>query len=576
MLKYVFLLIGIGSFAQVGINTNDPKGSLHIESINNMGLVLPRVSNLDLVTDGQGGPPEEGTMIFNTSIPATCFYQNSKWVCIEEDASGNPIFVDQVSCTTTATYIKASNTDSQDSFSRVLSVSNDGLTLAVGATGDDSNASGINGNQSNNSLLNSGVVYIFSKVSGNWVQQAYIKASNPGAQDFFAISLSLSGDGNTLAVGAIGEDSNAIGINGNQFNNSSQDSGAVYVFHRSGSNWSQQAYIKSSNSQTLDFFGRDVSLSYNGDVLAVGADGEDSNATGINGSQSNNSAQGAGAVYIFNRNGSSWSQTTYIKASNPNVVDQFGDYLDIDDAGTTLLVGAANEDSSAVGINGNQVDNSALSSGAAYVFYHNGSGWAQEAYLKASNTEANDQFGFGVSVSGNGNVVAIGATGEDSDTTTINGDQFNNGAVDSGAIYIFTRTVGVWSQEAYVKSSNSNQYDDLGYSLALSYDGTTLLTGTYGEDGDGIGLCATDNNNANRAGAAYLFKKQGGEWSEKLYIKATNSEVVDEFGFSCDMTPNGSTMVIGAHNEGSNAIGINGDQTNNLSPASGAVYVFEN
>ena len=125
----------------------------------------------------------------------------------------------------------------------------------------------------------------------------YFKASNTGG--LFGHSVALSGDGNTLAVGTNLEDSNATGVNGNQADNSASDSGAVYVFTRSGSSWSQQAYVKASNTEANDNFGISVALSADGNTLAVGAYGEDSNATGINGNQADNSASSSGAVYVY-------------------------------------------------------------------------------------------------------------------------------------------------------------------------------------------------------------------------------------------------------------------------------------
>jgi hypothetical protein len=113
---------------------------------------------------------------------------------------------------------------------------------------EDSNATGINGNQADDSAPDSGAVYVFTRSGGVWSQQAYVKASNTGPGDSFGFSLALSADGNTLAVGAYLENSNATGIGGNQADNSALDSGAVYVFTRSGGVWSQQAYIKASNT----------------------------------------------------------------------------------------------------------------------------------------------------------------------------------------------------------------------------------------------------------------------------------------------------------------------------------------
>jgi uncharacterized repeat protein (TIGR01451 family) len=164
-------------------------------------------------------------------------------------------------------------------------------------------------------------------------------------------------------VGAPYEDSNATGINGNQSDNTAGDSGAAYVFTRSGGLWSQQAYLKASNTGATDFFGQSVAVS--GDTAVVGAPQEDSNATGVNGSQNDNS-NSSGAAYVFTRSGGVWSQQAYLKASNAGAGDFFGTSLAM--SGDTIVVSAPQEQSSSTGVNGNQGDNSLSASGAAYVF----------------------------------------------------------------------------------------------------------------------------------------------------------------------------------------------------------------
>ncbi len=158
-------------------------------------------------------------------------------------------------------------------------------------------------------------------------QQAYIKASNTGVRDEFGRSVAISGD--TLVVGAYGEDRNATGVNGNQGNNNANSSGAAYVFVRVGTNWVQQAYLKASNAGGLspgesegDWFGFSVAVS--GDTIVVGAHGEDSSATDVNGVQNNNSAIGSGAACVFVRDGTNWVQQAYLKASYTRVDDLFG------------------------------------------------------------------------------------------------------------------------------------------------------------------------------------------------------------------------------------------------------------
>jgi len=168
-------------------------------------------------------------------------------------------------------------------------------------------------------------------------------------------------------------------------------------------------------------------------TLVVGAHLEDSNATGINGDQDNFLANDSGAVYVFIRSGTVWSQQAYVKASNTDGGDEFGQSVAI--SGNTLVVGAHLEDSNATGINGDQDNFFAIDSGALYVLIRNGAEWSQQAYIKASNTGGGDQFGGTVTLSGN--TLVAGAIGEGSNATGINGDQGNNLALDSGAVYVW-------------------------------------------------------------------------------------------------------------------------------------------
>jgi len=317
-----------------------------------------------------GGDIPQGTEIFDHIVP---LYKriNASYILQSCDIVD---CVDLYSLNITGTlvdaigYVKASNTDEDDGFGTLVSLSGDGNTLAVGAPGEDSNATGIDGNQADNSASHAGAVYVFTRSGVTWFQQAYVKASNTDADDAFGWSVSLSGDGNTLAVGAWDEGSNATGIDGNQADNSAFQSGAVYVFTRSGVTWTQQAYVKASNTDADDSFGRSVSLSGDGNTLAVGAWREDSNATGIDGNQADNSAGDSGAVYVFTRSGVTWSQQAYVKASNPGAGDGFGDALSLSGDGNTLAVGSGNEESNATGIDGNQADNSSNDAGAVYLY----------------------------------------------------------------------------------------------------------------------------------------------------------------------------------------------------------------
>ncbi|GKS62748.1 hypothetical protein YTPLAS72_00520 [Nitrospira sp.] len=312
-------------------------------------------------------------------------------------------------------------------------------------------------------------------------QQAYVKASNTESDDWFGTNIAVDGD--TLVVGARFEDSAATGINGNQADNSAPDSGAVYVFTRTGGIWSQQAYVKAANTEAGDEFGSWVAIA--GDTLVVGAPREDSAATGINGNQADNSAPDSGAVYVFTRTGGVWSQQAYVKAGNTGLDHRFGSHVAVD--GDTLVVGDPGEDS-----------------GMAYVFSRTNEVWSQQASVKGSNTELGDRFGVHVALSGD--TVLVSAGGEASAATGINGNQADNSAPDSGAVYVFTRVGGVWSQQAYVKASNAEAGDRFGI---IAVDGDTLAVGAIEERSAATGINGNQaDNNASDSGAVYLFQPQ--------------------------------------------------------------------
>jgi hypothetical protein len=471
-------------------------------------------------------------------------------------------------------YVKASNTEAGDQFGSAAALSADGNTLAVGAYWESSNATGIDGDQSNNAAASFGAVYVFTRSGTTWSQQAYVKASNSGAGDRFGKALALSADGSTLAVAAVQEDSNAMGIDGNQANNSASSAGAVYVFTRSGATWTQQAYVKASNTEANDQFGLSVALSGDGNTLAVGATQESSDATGINGDQVNNDAFYAGAVYVFSRSGVTWTQQAYVKASNTALYEQFGTSVALAGDGNTLAVGSR-DDSNATGIDGNQADNSASSAGAVYVFIRSGIVWSQQAYVKASNTGSSDVFGAAVALADDGNTLAVGASQEASNATGVNGDQANNSLTNAGAVYVFTRIGVTWSQQAYVKASNTGAGDLFGSLLTLSADGDTLAVGANAEDSNATGLDGDQaNNSATSAGAVYVFSRSGATWSQQAYVKAPNAQALDYFGTSVSLAGDGNTLAVGAWLEDSNATGIGGNQGDNSADSAGAAHVY--
>lgn len=420
--------------------------------------------------------------------------------------------------------------------------------------------------------------------ASEFAQHAYIKASNPdgsganatGAGDQFGYAMAMSGDGNTLAIGAPNESSNATGVDGVQDNNQAPESGAVYVFTRDGEHWVPQAYLKASNAGAFDQFGFSLSLSHDGNVLAVGAFAEGSASTGVDGDQDDDSARNAGAVYVFTRSGAAWSQQAYLKASNVrrDYDMYFGWSVSLSSDGATLAVGARGEDGDPAA-GGNQSDNSISNAGAVYVFARADASWEQRAYLKAAIAANHDAFGSSLALSADGHTLAVGAYSENGDSSGITTPSPAKFIGDSGAVYVFRRFGATWRQDAYIKASIPGVRDTFGWSVALSGDGCRLLVGARHEQSDANGFNGNEASNlSDKSGASYMYARSNGGWSRKAYIKASNTGVGDEFGISVALSADGGSFAIGAHGEQSGAGGINGDQSNDDHPQAGAVYAF--
>lgn len=411
----------------------------------------------------------------------------------------------------------------------------DGDTMVVTAPYEASNASGVNGSQTNDSLPGAGAAYVFGRSGTNWVLQAYLKAPNPGQNDNFGVSAAISGD--IIVVGAYREDSAATGVNGATGSEAAADSGAAYVYVRSGATWAYNAYLKASNTGNGDGFGYAVDIS--GNTIVVGALYEDSSGAGVGGVQTNDSAADSGAAYVFVRSGNSWAQQTYLKPTNTGAGDLFG--ISVSGDANTIVIGASQEDNAS---------NTAAESGAAYVFVRNGTAWSQQAYLKASNADAGDRFGHSVSV--RGDLLVAGAISEASAATLVNGTQTSNATPHSGAAYVFQRTGTAWAQQAYLKSSHPDQQDLFGLSVAAGDD--AVLIGVPYEDSSARTVDGDASNNGLAfSGAAFLYTRSGTTWTKKAYLKSSSSEQNGQFGWSVAMS--GDRVLAGSPGETTSGTG---------------------
>jgi hypothetical protein len=418
-----------------------------------------------------------------------------------------------------------------------------------------------------------GEAAVFERTDDEWTQVFYVGAPVvPGGGQFgglFGWSLALDGD--TLFVGTLG-----IPLGG---------PGSARPYERVDGEWSI-AGPRLVGSDTTEFDNFGTSLDLSGDTLVVGAPGR------------NNDGGDAfsGAAYVFDRVDGSWLETDLLEASNTGsswlceceglvcgptsgVGDAFGVSVAI--SGDMIVVGAPAEASAAQGVDGDETDNSAPDSGAAYVFERVEGVWTQTAYLKASNTDEGDYFGFNVAI--DGDTIVVSAEREDSSATGAEGKQADNQADDAGAAYVFERVGSSWEQTTYLKASNAREGAFFGATLAL--EGDRLLIGAPGESSVG----------GEGSGAAYVFERVDGEFTQTNFFKAFNAEEGAEFAgprgvisFSlyfdlCEVQQvlsassldvSGNTSVVGAPFEDSSGVGVNGVPTMERIPDSGAVYVF--
>lgn len=371
-------------------------------------------------------------------------------------------------------YLKASNTDEDDHFGSALALQGD--TLVVGAPRESSAATGVGGDDRDNSASWAGAAYVFTRSGGRWSQAAYLKPSHTDESDRFGVAVALDGD--TIAIGAEGEGLNGTGVNVPLGSETEPYSGAVFVFAHAGGPRSQTAHIKPFNTNDFAYFGDALVL--DGDRLAVTAYGRDQEA------------------FIFERRAGEWSQTAHLQVASTDAEDQFGWSIAL--SGDTVVVGAPRESGAGTGVDGDEEDDSLEEAGAAYVFTLDGGVWSQVAYLKASNTGAGDLFGHRVAI--DGDLIAVAAHLEDSAADGVDWGQSDDSAPGAGAVYLFERRGAAWSALAYVKAPNSDSLDRFGTGLALS--GDFLAVGAHGDDA--ASSADPRDNTVEDSGAAYVFR----------------------------------------------------------------------
>ena len=395
-----------------------------------------------------------------------------------------------------------------------------------------------------------GALQVFLRTETGWVQHQKLIASDATSGDRFGTALAMSGD--YAIVGAPRKD------------DAGTNSGAAYIFTRQGTEWVEQAKLVASDGMRGDYFG--ISVAIDGDTALVG------------GHRANEPFADGGAVYVFERIGGSWIQTTRLIAPDGDNFAYFGFSVGLD--ADTAIIGAIRD------------DEAGIDSGAAYVFVRGQFGWAPQAKLVGNNTKAEDSFGyavdvdgdfaivtsprnkgggaayiykregteweqkrnrvrirmipidpnggtsFGVSVDINGETVVIGATG------AIVGED------EVGAAYIFTQNEPpFWNQHTKLVAGDRASGDQLGFAVAIS--GNEIIAGAPTHDAGGPA-----------AGAAYIFQQnQEAAWVESAKLSDGETASEDQFGVSVAIS--GNFAISGAQ------------QDDDIATNAGAAYIFE-
>ncbi len=323
-----------------------------------------------------------------------------------------------------------------------------------------------------------GKAYIFVRSGNTWNEQQILAPNDLAIDSFFGTSVAIEDD--TIVVGAYGN-----GV-----------AGAVYVFVRSGNNWTQQQKLTPSDSPSLALFGRTVGIN-NNTIIAGAADADSLR----------------GAAYIFVRSGTTWTEQQKLFTTETNT-GKFGDSVAI--SGDTVAIGESGDFNPQLGV-----------LGAAYIFVRSGTTWTEQQKLFASDAQGQDYFGSSILIEGD---------------TVVVGSQSGLSApgTKKGAAYVFVRSGTSWTQQQKLIASDGAAGDRFGISLAMS--GSKLIVGASGVD------LNSDNNGE---GSAYIFELAGNVWNQEQKIHLAPEVQFPSFGRSVAI--DGETILVGAPGENGTA-----------------------
>jgi hypothetical protein len=357
-----------------------------------------------------------------------------------------------------------------DLFGYSVSLSSDGTIIAIGGYSNDENGK------------NSGHVRILKNTDGSWTQIG-TDINGEAEGDAFGYSVSLSSNGNIVAISGVHNDKNGL------------NSGHVRVFSNTNGTW-EQIGVNINGEATDDYFGSSISLSSDGTIVAIGAAYND----GLNGTSTN-----SGHVRVFRNNNGVWEQIG-ADINGRGTEDNSGEAVSLSADGTTVAIGSWLSHTSSTIKN----------SGNVRVFRNNNGIWEQLG-TDINGEAAGDVFGLSVSLSSDGNIFAAGAAG-------------NN----AGYIKVFKNNNGVWEQIGTNINGEANG-DYFGESISLSSDGSIVAVGADKNDGNGI-----------NSGHVRVFKNNSGTWKQ-IGVDIDGAAAGDKSGISSiSLSSTGSIVSIGS------------------------------
>jgi hypothetical protein len=333
-----------------------------------------------------------------------------------------------------------------------------------------------------------GAAYVFIRSGTSWSQEAKLTLTGKATGDRLGYSVALDDNAIRAIVGL-----NAYGGN---------DNGGVAIFTRSGTTWTQEAILTISDNGGFEGFGDSVASDTNATRIAIGASGID--VSGVN---------NVGAVYVYLRTGTSWSQEAKIIVADRAASDNLGKAIDIDSVGSRVIASAPYSSPGGV-----------TNAGAAYVFTRSGTSWSQEAKLIANNKANSDLFAFSVGLTPDGTRAIISAHAADS-----------GGFSNAGAAYVFVRSGVSWTQEAILTEGNKALNNFFGTAVAITSSGDKVIIGARGVRVGGVAA----------AGIAYIFSRSGTTWSQTTSFAASTKATNDFFGNSVDICADGTRLIVG-------------------------------